>query len=305
LVSEARVLKLNMNGAGKKVESVEFIKQNQIHTVTPKKKVILAGGPFGTVSILEHSGIGNKTYLESVGISSTVDLPLVGSMILDRYFLRLIFLSNGTDCRPPKGSLTIYLNDTTSSLPYPKFEMSIRNDNFGITIPITLFMRKNIPQDYGNMHVKNSDTLRDPVVSYNLSQYGTTRNDVNPYIQVVQMLDNFTMAFSNVSKCTWNRIDPSVATLPMFSSAAAVKSWLLNQDSTPLSASSWHTIGGAVLGNDATNSVVDRYSMHVHGIDNLIVGDGSIAPAQPGCHTTALYEMIGTRAGEAAISNTK
>jgi len=201
-----------------------------------------------------------------------------------------------------KGSLTIYLNDTTSSLPYPKFEMSLRNDGLGVTYPITLFMRKNIPQDYGNIHVQDDDLLRNPIVSYNLSQYGSARNDVNPYIQVVQLLDNFTEAFSNVSGCTWNRLDPSYTTLPMFSSASVVKAWLLNTDSNPLTASSWHVIGGAILGDNPTDSVVNRYSMHVHGIENLVIGDGSIAPAHPGGHTTYLYEMIGRRAAEAAIN---
>ena len=59
-----------------------------------------------------------------------------------------------------------------------------------------------------------------------------------------------------------------------------------------------HILGGAVVGSDATNGVVDRDG-RAFGYDNLIVCDGSILPANPGVNPsltiTALAEHIMAR----------
>ncbi|KIJ36041.1 GMC oxidoreductase, partial [Sphaerobolus stellatus SS14] len=57
---------------------VQYIDQNGItHTVTATN-VIRSAGTLGSPTILEHSGVGNKTFLASLGIRSVIDLPGVG-----------------------------------------------------------------------------------------------------------------------------------------------------------------------------------------------------------------------------------
>lgn len=51
--------------------------------INAKKEVILSAGTIGTPTILLHSGIGDKTALESLGINSVVDLPDVGKNLVD------------------------------------------------------------------------------------------------------------------------------------------------------------------------------------------------------------------------------
>ncbi|KAI0749620.1 alcohol oxidase [Daedaleopsis nitida] len=53
-------------------------------TLTARKEVILAAGTVQTPQLLELSGIGNKTILESVGIETLVDLPGVGENLQDQ-----------------------------------------------------------------------------------------------------------------------------------------------------------------------------------------------------------------------------
>ena len=47
-------------------------------------RVILSAGAFGSPGILERSGVGNKTYLTTLGIESVVDLPGVGENLQER-----------------------------------------------------------------------------------------------------------------------------------------------------------------------------------------------------------------------------
>ncbi|KAJ7471315.1 alcohol oxidase [Mycena galericulata] len=47
-------------------------------TVTARKEIILSAGAVGTPSILQHSGVGNKTALTALGLQVLLDLPGVG-----------------------------------------------------------------------------------------------------------------------------------------------------------------------------------------------------------------------------------
>jgi len=62
--------------------TVEFRSRNdkddEVKTVTPKLEVILSAGAIHTPQILQRSGIGDKKFLDKVGIEVEVDLPGVG-----------------------------------------------------------------------------------------------------------------------------------------------------------------------------------------------------------------------------------
>jgi choline dehydrogenase-like flavoprotein len=66
-------------------------------TLTAQKEVILSAGAVGTPNILLHSGIGNSTTLNSLGIQPIHDLPSVGQNLTDHPILLLSFLANSTD----------------------------------------------------------------------------------------------------------------------------------------------------------------------------------------------------------------
>lgn len=55
-----------------------------------KKEVILSAGTFQTPQLLELSGVGNKTILNTHGIESIVHLPGVGENL--REFIRFSLL---------------------------------------------------------------------------------------------------------------------------------------------------------------------------------------------------------------------
>ena len=47
---------------------------NQLHA---KKEILLCGGAYGSPTILQRSGIGNKTFLQSHNIECLLDLSLI------------------------------------------------------------------------------------------------------------------------------------------------------------------------------------------------------------------------------------
>ena len=66
----------------------------------PNSTVILSAGSIGTPQILQLSGIGSKSYLESLGITSLVDLPDVGQNLQDQPIAFIQFSVNGTTLNP-------------------------------------------------------------------------------------------------------------------------------------------------------------------------------------------------------------
>lgn len=57
---------------------VQYTKDGQSHTVQADKEVVLSAGVFGSPKILELSGIGDKTHLQSLDIEPIIDNPHVG-----------------------------------------------------------------------------------------------------------------------------------------------------------------------------------------------------------------------------------
>lgn len=54
------------------------------YTVYARREVILAAGALASASIIERSGIGNASVLDRAGVQSLVDLPGVGSNLVDQ-----------------------------------------------------------------------------------------------------------------------------------------------------------------------------------------------------------------------------
>ncbi|KAI5992186.1 alcohol oxidase [Pisolithus albus] len=66
---------------------VTFVSGGTHHVVNASKEIILSSGVLKTPQLLELSGIGNATLLESLGISPLVDLPGVGENLQEHVFI--------------------------------------------------------------------------------------------------------------------------------------------------------------------------------------------------------------------------
>ncbi|KAJ6451440.1 aryl-alcohol oxidase [Mycena sanguinolenta] len=100
----ARVLRLKQTspklaGENLAVRGLEFTQDagNTTHVLQASKEIILSAGSVGTPTILMHSGIGDPTELNTVGIKPLHHLPSVGKNLTDHPLLVTAYSANTTD----------------------------------------------------------------------------------------------------------------------------------------------------------------------------------------------------------------
>ncbi|KAJ2926838.1 hypothetical protein H1R20_g10291, partial [Candolleomyces eurysporus] len=96
-----RVLPVNQEGSGGQLEirSVELAPRsggNTRRVLAAKKEVVLSGGTVNTPHILLNSGIGNRTELSALGITTIHDLPDVGKGMSDHHAVLNVWNATGT-----------------------------------------------------------------------------------------------------------------------------------------------------------------------------------------------------------------
>jgi choline dehydrogenase-like flavoprotein len=64
---------------------------NETSTMKVNREIILAAGAVRTPGILQRSGVGSEPLLSSLGITTVVDLPGVGSNFQDQPTLYMTF----------------------------------------------------------------------------------------------------------------------------------------------------------------------------------------------------------------------
>ncbi|KAJ7176706.1 alcohol oxidase [Mycena filopes] len=79
------ITKLNPDGHATANE-VEFTSGGVLYTVGVSSEVILSAGAIMSPQILELSGIGDKSILDAVGVTSNIDLPGVGKNVQEHMF---------------------------------------------------------------------------------------------------------------------------------------------------------------------------------------------------------------------------
>ncbi|KAF5326766.1 hypothetical protein D9619_004475 [Psilocybe cf. subviscida] len=115
ILVETRVTRiLKSSGSGMSFRTVELSNGTSSSsprtTLTATKEVILSAGSIGTPHILLHSGIGSKSDLKAVGISSVLDLPGVGQNLTDHPLFSVGFDLDIRDDADPWGDL--FVNST-------------------------------------------------------------------------------------------------------------------------------------------------------------------------------------------------
>ncbi|WP_206955762.1 GMC family oxidoreductase [Trinickia acidisoli] len=76
---------------GNAAVGVEYLQDGERKTARARAEVILASGAIGSPQILQHSGIGPATLLQSAGVPVRHDLPGVGRNLQDHLQVRLVF----------------------------------------------------------------------------------------------------------------------------------------------------------------------------------------------------------------------
>ncbi len=97
VLTQAVVSKLKIDPVSKNCLGVEYIKDGIASEalINSSGEVLLSAGAIGSVQILERSGVGAATHLNSLGIPVIADLPGVGENLQDHLQLRMVYKVNG------------------------------------------------------------------------------------------------------------------------------------------------------------------------------------------------------------------
>jgi choline dehydrogenase len=78
---------------GRRATGVEFVRKGRRQVAHAAREVIVAGGAFNSPQLLQLSGIGPASLLETLGIAVRADMPDVGANLQDHYNGRLVLES--------------------------------------------------------------------------------------------------------------------------------------------------------------------------------------------------------------------
>ncbi|KAI0030617.1 hypothetical protein K488DRAFT_87620 [Vararia minispora EC-137] len=319
LYSQATRIIWKSTGDGNAVAAgVEYVDKSGATHVAKASKVILSGGVWGSPPILERSGVGNKTLLNSLGIKSVVDLPGVGEHMTERPIIPMYFaLNTSLPLAAPSPLLmnleslqetfaeggdiakleSLFVKPDNMAEPVFNIHKTLYNERAawfeGYTLPINQAGQPTIiawyaglgrPLSSGSVHINSTDGLAYPLIQYN---WWNSEFDVYATAVAAQRIQNITSTppFSDWISA---RIAPpaSVVTLDDFIAYVPVSAEQGN-----------HPVGSAVMLPRKDGGVVDP-NLKVYGTANVYVVDASIIPAEPSGHPQAVVYAIAERAAE-------
>jgi choline dehydrogenase len=90
-LSQDRFTKFAWHGAQTEVYGLDFLHDGVRKTALAKDQVILSAGSIGSPHLMQISGIGSRTHLDSIGVKTQVESPGVGENLQDHLQIRTIY----------------------------------------------------------------------------------------------------------------------------------------------------------------------------------------------------------------------
>ena len=306
---------------GKQCVGAEVKNKNKIIQYSAAKEVILCGGAINSPQVLELSGIGDRSILESKGIELIHELKGVGENLRDHLAPRLVY-----NITKPG----IAYNDKARGVNLIKqvFKYVFQRDGF-LTLPsapvigffktrkelaapdiqvhfipykvvlkdgkrtlgkepgITCTVNQNLPESKGSIHIKSNDPEEFPSIKYN---FLSSQLDKDTLVAGVKLIRNL-MKTESMKEFVNDEIQPGFE----ISTDDDILEFIKNKAETV-----YHPSGTCKMGFDQ-NAVVDK-NLKVHGIKGLRVADASIMPTLVSGNTNAVCMMIGERCADFIIN---
>lgn len=298
VVSSATVVRVLFNGT--KAVGVELIlngNREEVLTVFANKEVILSSGSIHDAAILQRSGIGDKTLLDSLKIPVVYNNPNVGANLQNHYGpVGAVTLSTGAlapfniyqsffDIAPSTGVRRIqsFFQAGAALFPQPEVLRLLGVQNPGVMSPIVTVpfqLVKNSSR--GTVKIISTDPFIDPEVNFNFysdGSYQTPGTDAANAVACFKMLQN--IQGSTVIYPTQADFDSGDEQL--FIDA---QNMFLIQD---------HAAGTCSMASSADNGVVNG-NLQVFGVSNLRVVSVAIEPTIETGNPAYTAYLIGLRA---------
>lgn len=312
---------------GRRATGVEVERGGTRTVVRFSREVVLSAGAIHSPAILQHSGVGAGSVLQSLGIPVVHDSPAVGEQLQDHVFAGIVLktrvptvnnhlwswprvLATGAQyVLARRGTLSLCINQgglfasTRPGDERPDVQLYVIPMSF--TLPKEARGKKIVmtdafpgmtinaspcrPESRGRVRIASPDPHVDPKIWRN---YLDTPNDVRTLIEGLKIADRI------------------AGTDPL---AQVVERRLYLPDG-PLSDEQWeswaratgrtcyHPTSTCSMGVDAARTVVDP-RLRVHGVERLRVIDASIMPRMVSGNTAAATTMIGEKGADLVLED--
>ncbi|KAJ7497656.1 hypothetical protein FB451DRAFT_1212279 [Mycena latifolia] len=306
---------------------VEFAKdaKSPRHRVTARKEVILSAGTVGTPHILMHSGIGNASALERLGIPSLVNLSSVGQNLSDHTFLGNQWQVNSTDTyETATRNATLaeeQLREWNATRTGPLVDSTITQVGW-LRIPNDSSIFERFPDPAAGPHTAHYELLftngliRPPTpptgnfmgigtaVVTPVSRGSITLNSSDPFapplIDPALLQSDFDLSVMREAVKSVQRFVTArawdgyiLASLINGTTDAELDAYIRSESS-----SEYHPVGTAAMSPKGAPYGVADPDLLVKGLTGLRVVDASVLPVVPAAHTQAAVYIFAERAAD-------
>lgn len=292
------------------VDHVELYdeKQRCKFSVAVKQELILSAGTINTPRLLQSSGIGNATQLQTLGIKIVKDLPGVGMNLRDDIVVNMVYTTDQIDIdSPPASFLSAVLFAVDNSTVQPEIhgngtgsltniEMLFSTGNMiGNSWPNdwqnALVLSPNIQQceSRGTVMIQSSNSFAQPAID---PAYLSVASDFQRVVNAI-LLGRQLLSQPSFSKWRFREVFPG----PDYQTYDELITWIRANATT-----GFHYIGTCKMGTD-TYSVVNPLNMKVWGVEGLRIVDASVAPSSFSANTQSLTYAVAARAADLIIQN--
>ena len=311
---------------GPRAVGVAYEKNGQRVRVTAGREVIVSGGAINSPQLLQLSGIGPGSLLQSLGIGVVNANGNVGARMQDHHGINYTFRMNvptlNDQLRPwwgklragmtyvltRRGPLSLSVNQgggffrTNPDLDRPNMQLYMQA--FSTLIPkdgerpllnpdpfpgLSLGLSNCRPNSTGEVMIKSADPFAAPKLSFNT--YGTGK-DVSEMLAAVKYL-RVIAATEPLKSLIAEELRPG----PQIMSDDE-----LIHDMRQRSGTVYHQACTCRMGADAATSVVDP-RLRVHGIQGLRICDASVFPNLIAGNTNAPAMMVGWRGADIILED--
>jgi choline dehydrogenase len=277
---------------GRRVVGVEVETHGRVHTIT-SRRVVLCAGATSTPGVLLRSGIGPRREVERIGVDVVVDLPAVGSRLLDHPGVAIFLRPREPHRVPGRAFIQTVLRYTSQG--GPRNDMVLQAGSVVPTphgmLPLVSVM-SSVGKSYGQGSISftsASPRSRPRIESRLLVEPRDRRRAIQAMLMAVELTR--TPAMRELATHFW----PPRRVIDGAGLEQAFERWI-----DRISDSSYHPCGTVPMGgSDASDAEAATDGRgRVRHVEGLIVADASLMPTIPSAHTNLTVLMMGERFGE-------
>jgi choline dehydrogenase len=262
-------------------------------------RFVIAGGTYGSPTILLRSGIGNPQELQALGIEPTVDLPGVGQNLHDHPAVNLVFAGTreleasmanfAASTWMPEEQTIAKLRSSLYPAGEPGFDLHIypvggpdseSESGWHWYFPVACMT----PRSRGRLTLRSTDPAESPWIDHRYL------SDPEGYDRAI-LADGLRIAREIAAQpALAPLLGEAISPRTDVQEAGAIDAWI--DDSI---GHYYHPVGTCAMGLEGDPSAVTDSRGRIHGLENAFIADCSIIPVIPRANTNVPAVVIGER----------